>query len=220
MNKFPFANIEKNFDNHISKSIRGYDQLHDDVIKLSRYFVQDGTNVYDVGCSTGKTIRKIIETNKDRKCFYAGLEPCKDFKLPDFDTVNGIRFFSQTLETFALYDCSFITALFTFQFIPYKMKSQQLKSIHNGLIEGGGFVIAEKVLAETPALQDTFNSIYHEYKLDNFSQADIFKKEQDLRGLLYLNKQSELEAMLRVAGFTNIQPFWQNHMFVGLLCVK
>ena len=51
---FTFAHREEGFDEHIEKSIRGYSQLMDDVISLSRYFVENETNVVDIGCSTGK----------------------------------------------------------------------------------------------------------------------------------------------------------------------
>ena len=51
---FTFAHREEGFDEHIEKSIRGYSQLMDDVISLSRYFIEDETKVVDIGCSTGK----------------------------------------------------------------------------------------------------------------------------------------------------------------------
>ena len=41
---FTFAHREEGFDNHIEKSIRGYNNLHDDVVNLSRYYVEDYTN--------------------------------------------------------------------------------------------------------------------------------------------------------------------------------
>ena len=58
---FTFAHREEGFDEHIEKSIRGYSQLIDDVISLSRYFIEDETNVIDIGCSTGKMTKDIID---------------------------------------------------------------------------------------------------------------------------------------------------------------
>ena len=43
MADFTFAHREEGFDNHIEKSIRGYSDLMNDVISLSRYFVEDNT---------------------------------------------------------------------------------------------------------------------------------------------------------------------------------
>ena len=65
MPDFTFAHREEGFDEHIENSIRGYSNLLDDVISLSRYFVEDDTNVVDIGCSTGKLTKAMIEYNID-----------------------------------------------------------------------------------------------------------------------------------------------------------
>ena len=61
---FTFAHRDEGFDNHIEKSIRGYNNLHDDVVNLSRYYVEDFTNVVDIGSSTGKTIEAMAIQNE------------------------------------------------------------------------------------------------------------------------------------------------------------
>ena len=73
---FTFAHREEGFDEHIEKSIRGYSQLIDDVISLSRYFIEDETNVIDIGCSTGKMTKALIDYNLDhsKTASYIGLE--------------------------------------------------------------------------------------------------------------------------------------------------
>ncbi len=58
---FTFAHREEGFDEHIEKSIRGYSQLIEDVVSLSRYFVERGTSVIDIGCSTGKMTKALID---------------------------------------------------------------------------------------------------------------------------------------------------------------
>jgi len=65
MADFTFAHREEGFDQHIEQSIRGYSYLIDDVISLSRHFVEDNTKVYDIGCSTGKMTQRLIEANFD-----------------------------------------------------------------------------------------------------------------------------------------------------------
>ena len=56
MTKFTFATSEEGFDNHIDKSVRGYSHLWGDILSLSKYFVEDYTQVVDIGCSTGKLL--------------------------------------------------------------------------------------------------------------------------------------------------------------------
>ena len=57
---FTFAHREEGFDEHIENSIRGYSNLINDVVSFSRYFVEDGTNIIDIGCSTGKMTKLIL----------------------------------------------------------------------------------------------------------------------------------------------------------------
>ena len=57
MADFTFAHREEGFDNHIEKSIRGYSYLMNDVITLSRYFVEDNTNIVDIDVLQERTPR-------------------------------------------------------------------------------------------------------------------------------------------------------------------
>ena len=65
MADFTFAHREEGFDKHIEQSIRGYSDLIQDVISLSRHFIEDNTNVVDIGCSTGKMTKALIDYNLD-----------------------------------------------------------------------------------------------------------------------------------------------------------
>ena len=80
---FTFAHREEGFDEHIEKSIRGYSQLIEDVVSLSRYFIERGTSVIDIGCSTGKMTKALIDYNLDhcdRGVEYIGLENADGFQ--------------------------------------------------------------------------------------------------------------------------------------------
>ena len=54
MTKFTFAQSKEGFDKHIENSVRGYTNLWNDIVGMSKYFVEDDTWVVDVGCSSGK----------------------------------------------------------------------------------------------------------------------------------------------------------------------
>ena len=82
MADFTFAHREEGFDEHIEKSIRGYSSLMEDVISLSRYFVEDNSNIVDIGCSTGKITKAMMEYNKDHSpaANYIGIEVADGFE--------------------------------------------------------------------------------------------------------------------------------------------
>lgn len=228
---FTFAHREEGFDNHIEKSIRGYNHLHDDVINLSRYYVEDWTNVVDIGSSTGKTIEAMALQNENiaKSASYIGVEVATGFKA---DMEKRFRFLQERLpETFfefefsdirnyEFYNCSLVTSLFTLQFMPPKDRKQVIKNIYNGLNDGGAFIFAEKTVADTGRFQDMFTFTYYDYKRKSFTEKDIMEKEVTLRNMLKPNTWNELTDMLHSAGFRNVQPFWRNFLFVGAIATK
>lgn len=228
---FTFAHREEGFDNHIEKSIRGYNHLHDDVINLSRYYVEDYTNVVDIGCSTGKTIEAMAIQNESiaPSAYYVGVEVAPSFYNAMNDRFRVLeKMFPRTIfdfqhcdiRTYEFLNCSFVTSLFTLQFMPPKDRKQVVHNIYNGLNEGGAFVFAEKTVADTGRFQDMFTFTYYDYKRKSFTEKDIMDKEVTLRNMLKPNTWGELEDMLRSAGFKNVQPFWRNFLFVGAIATK
>ena len=81
MTKFTFATSKEGFDNHIDTSVRGYSQLWGDILSLSKYFVEDYTQVVDMGCSSGKLLKGMIEQNQKHipHAQYTGIEIEEDF---------------------------------------------------------------------------------------------------------------------------------------------
>ena len=78
---FTFAQREEGFDDHIEHSIRGYTNLLEDIISLSRNFVEDETNVIDIGCSTGKLTEAFVKGNQHfcKYANYIGIELAPSF---------------------------------------------------------------------------------------------------------------------------------------------
>ena len=228
---FTFAHRDEGFDNHIEKSIRGYNHLHDDVINLSRYYVEDWAKVVDIGSSTGKTIEAMALQNENiaPSATYVGVEVATGFKtdmekrfrvLQERLPETFFEFEFQDIRSYEFYNCSLVTSLFTLQFMPPKDREEVIKNIYNGLNEGGAFIFAEKTVADTGRFQDMFTFTYYDYKRQSFTEKDIMDKEVTLRNMLKPNTWGELEDMLRNAGFRNVQPFWRNFLFVGAIATK
>jgi tRNA (cmo5U34)-methyltransferase len=228
---FTFAHRDEGFDNHIEKSIRGYTHLHDDVVNLSRYYVEDWTNVVDIGSSTGKTIEAMaIQNESIAKCAtYIGVEVATGFKndmekrfsvlqqrFPD----TFFEFEFDDIRTYSFCNCSLVTSLFTLQFMPPKDRENVIQNIYDGLNDGGAFIFAEKTVADTGRFQDMFTFTYYDYKRKSFTEKDIMDKEVTLRNMLKPNTWNELTDMLYSAGFKNVQPFWRNFLFVGAIATK
>ena len=100
--KFSFATEEGDFDQHIRQSIRGYDDLHNDVVKLSEYFVDEGTTVLDIGCSTGTLLKDIKEYISQYNCewiVWSGGEPTDQLTEEIVDYFKFRDCYKQAIET-------------------------------------------------------------------------------------------------------------------------
>lgn len=225
MNDFTFAHRDEGFDNHIDSSIRHYSTLHDDVVKMSKYLVEDHTNVVDIGCSTGKTLAAMYNQNKSTApdVMYRGIDYADGFvddmalrceEYPELDLEQG------DVRDYSFENCSLITSIFTLQFMPRKDRQRVLNRIYDGLNPGGAFVFAEKTYSCSSKVQDMLTFMYYDFKRETFEPEDIMNKEQTLRGMLKPNTWSELNDMLENAGFDSVQTFWQNHLFVGAIAIK
>jgi tRNA (cmo5U34)-methyltransferase len=227
MADFTFAHREEGFDNHIEQSIRGYSNLLEDVVSLSRYFVEDDTNIIDIGCSTGKLTKAMMEYNSDHSpaAQYFGVEVADGFKQDLKDRTKelnkgNVEFVMKDIRKFQFSNCNLVTSIFTLQFMPKKDRKKVVQNIYHGLNEGGAFIFAEKTICESALVQDMITFNYYDYKRKSFDTEDIMDKERTLRNIMKPHTWKELELMVSFAGFRTVQPFWRNHSFVGALAIK
>tara|TARA_Y100000816_G_scaffold64503_3_gene42770 strand:+ start:22864 stop:23556 length:693 start_codon:yes stop_codon:yes gene_type:complete len=227
---FTFAHREEGFDEHIDKSIRGYQDLLSDIVSLSRYFVEKETNVYDIGCSTGKLTEAMLKKNQDiEDVHYYGIEVADGFvgdmksreiKLNSDYSWNKIKFLHEDVRDSMISNASLITSVFTLQFMSMRDRLPMIKKVYNGLNEGGAFIFAEKTICENAKFQEMITFNFYDYKRKFFDTKDIMDKEQTLRNIMKPNTWKQIEKYIYDAGFKDVQPFWRNHMFVGAIAVK
>ena len=231
MADFTFAHREEGFDEHIEKSIRGYSNLLEDVISLSRYFVENDTTIVDIGCSTGKLTKAMIEYNQDHcdNANWIGVEIADGFaddlkkryeEITKEDKTILVEFIMEDIRDFEFEECSLVTSIFTLQFMPKKDRKEVISNIYRGLHDGGAFIFSEKTICENALVQDMITFNYYDYKRKAFTTEDIMDKERTLRHMMKPNTWEEISDMLYDAGFSNIQPFWRNHAFVGAIAIK
>jgi tRNA (cmo5U34)-methyltransferase len=220
---FSFSAFAEGFDDHIRKSIRGYEDLVSDCIRISEYFIEDHTTVLDIGCSAGTFLRHLREQNKDRvpHARYVGVEIEDSFAShwtePEIEwVISDIRNYSMPSS------CSMITSLFSFQFIAEKERQGLLERTHKSLVPGGALVLAEKTLSRCAKLQDMLTFIHYDYKRRYFSEAEILEKEKSLRSIMKLWTEDQIVQSFHKAGFREdqIQCFWRSHSFAAFLALK
>ena len=230
MSDFTFAHSQEGFDELIDWSIRGYSDLLDDVINLSPYFVENNTKVVDIGCSTGKLTKRVMEHNDIcSSANYVGVEIAEGFfnnmdkrevQLNKQFPNTSLEFIKGDIRNYKFENCSLVTSLFTLQFMPYSSRETVVQNIYDGLNEGGAFIFAEKIDTSHSRLENMLRTIYYDFKNKKFSYDDIMTKEKTLQNMLKPNSWNEIHDMLNSAGFKAVQSFWQNHLFIGVIAIK
>lgn len=228
---FSFAKMAPEFRQHIEASIPSYKSLIRNCVKQSGSFVRPGTNVYDVGCTTGHVLASVRRVNRKTHpvVHYLGIDlepefiPYWDEHKKHLNTYNtrDLSFELQDARGYGFKRASLILSLFTVQFIPPADKAALLARFHAALVNGGALFIAEKTLAETPRLQERLNSQYLDYKrAAGFTAEQILDKDHALQRQMTTWTDPELRDALRAAGFRELTAFWRDLFFVGYLAVK
>ena len=217
MNDFSFDTIE-NFNKHIALSIPQYDWALKQVVELSEYFIEDGTTVYDLGCSEGQLFSSY---NIKPSVKYVGIDKSDNLLkgTEEIGATEGVDFINADLNHYNSYQkSSFITSIFTLQFLPRETRRILLKRISDTLLPGGAFISCEKVYSDNALLQDATNSLYYDFKRTSFPTDEILDKEKSLRSLAKLQGLKKSIDDLRVIG--EVEMFWRCYNFVGLIAIK
>jgi|DEB0MinimDraft_4_1074332.scaffolds.fasta_scaffold02673_11 tRNA (cmo5U34)-methyltransferase len=217
--RFSFSDHSDNFDEHINKSIISYNNLVDMIITVSGFFIQDNTTVYDLGCSTGKILRKIKKASHANNVSYVGIdnetafspywkEKDIEFKIED---VRKLKFDS---------DVSLAVSTFTLQFLPTVDRVKLLKNIYDSLIPNGALILCEKTYSNDSMLQEVFTFANYDYKSKFFRYDDIMFKEKELRASMNIRSWDAILQEVEKIGFKKYEVFWKAYNFVGVILVK
>jgi tRNA (cmo5U34)-methyltransferase len=216
--QFSFDDHARDFDRHLKASIRDIDGLRGDVVHLSRYHVQGGTTVVDIGCSQGTVLRAIRDANRATRpgVRYLGIDVNSSFDVHwRANPVDDVEFRAVDARRHEFENTSLVISLFTLQFIPADDRVPLLRRIYDGLIEGGALIIAEKVLAQSARFERMLTTNYYGHKLRNFSDDEILQKALDLRGMMDSWEEPRLLDALHSAGFRSVQGLWRQHGLFG-----
>lgn len=216
--------VTKIFDGYVRKHVPMYDEMHRLISDLSVWLVEEYTNVYDIGTSTGEVIHNLLESNGDKNAKYIGLDISSDMVNKAHERFRdnpNVEIYNQSAIGKKFNDASLITSILTLQFIPIRSRQQIINNIYEGLNEGGGFILVEKVNGNNILFNNMWNELYHDLKLRNgLTEKEVIEKSQQIRGVLKPLSLSENISMLEKAGFKNVDIFFKWGNFVGLIAFK
>ena len=234
------------FDDMISRSVPFYRECMITLVHWIAHYYQSGTDIYDLGCSTGTTIDVIAQSflhpkdsdsNSDSpmSMFFVGIDNSQAMietareklnwiassTLPDEPSKNSVKLLQQDLMDTKISNASIVIMNYTLQFIPVSKRRSVLQNIYHGLKANGILYLSEKVRSDNVYFQETCTQIYEDFKFQRgYSKTEIARKKEALMNVLVPYTEEELMGMLREVGFTYAQVIVKWNNFTTIVAIK
>ena len=215
------------FEDMLARSIPQYDVMRDAVLSIGREFVKHDTDVVDLGCSRGSALDPFVKAYGAYNHF-VGIEVSQPMlaavreRFAGYIKAGVVEIRDLDLRTsYPPVRASLTLSVFTMQFVPIEYRQRVIQDVYDHTIQGGGFILVEKVLGETSRIDKMLVKSYYKLKADNgYSQEAIERKRLSLEGVLVPVTASWNVELLRQAGFRQIDNFWTWMNFRGFVAVK
>ena len=218
--------VTAGFDSHVRKSVPCYDEVQRLVVALSEFFVRDGGRVFDIGSSTGATVRLLAEAHGNKHGVrFVGIDQSISMvheARRNCSELSNVRLIHQDVTTFDDFSgASLIISLYTLQFLDLQDRYSLVRKLHSDLRVGGAFILVDKVFAEHAVFEHLWNEAHWDYKRrEGLSDDMILDKSRSLRGVLTPMTARANLTMLRRAGFSALDVFFKWMGFAGILAIK
>jgi len=216
------------FDDMLHRSVPFYAETQKMIVELAKTFVQNKSNVYDLGCSTGNTLSGLAKSIKSKNIKFIGMDysdamlkkaraGLKKNKL--LKRCSLVK--SDLNKSFEIKNASVIIMNLTLQFVRPVYRDTVISKIHKGLKKDGCFILIEKILSPSPVLNKAFIKLYYDYKKRmGYSKLEISKKREALENVLVPYRYNENIELLKRNGFKTIDEFFRWYNFSGIIAIK
>lgn len=216
------------FDDMVTRSVPFYRETHQMAIDIAKRFVQSGTNVVDLGCSTATLLiaaQNVIDTPD---VGYLGIDNSESMLVEAKRKIQEAGFTANThfIDTDIQQDLPFSNASvvfmnYTLQFIRPLHRERLITEINERMCPGGCLVILEKVLSEHSMFNRMYIDVYHEFKRKaGYNDKEIAQKRESLENIMVPFRVSENIELMNRAGFGTVDMFFKWYNWVGYVAVK
>jgi len=215
------------FDDMLERSVPFYAEIQRMIAEMAGDFAVTGTNVYDLGCSTGTTLL-LLDRHLNPGVRFVGidysaemLKKCsaklahhqfqREHDLICGDLNHGVQ----------IQNASVVLMILTLQFVRPLYRDTLMADILSGLHDNGCLIVVEKILGEDSLFNRHFIKYYYDFKKRNgYTELEIAQKREALENVLVPYKLLENREMLLRTGFRYCDVFFKWYNFCGLVAVK
>ena len=215
------------FDDMVSRSVPFYGEIQRMCVELTEDFAQPGTDVYDLGCSSGTTFAALNPVI-DPRVRFVGIDNSPDmldtarakFAQLNFQREVDLRV-ADINDGVDISNASVVNLILTLQFIRPLRRERLIADIYRGLNPQGALILVEKVLGEDSLFNRLFIDYYYDMKRRHgYSELEISQKREALENVLIPYKLLENRELLKSVGFRYVDVFFKWYNFCGIIAVK
>ena len=215
------------FDDMLSRSVPYYRTVIDGMAQLLAGHLADGATVCDLGCSTGTTLLELARRLANLHLRYVGIDNAPAMlakarrKSAMFSKSEVLRFVEADITSCPLPQADAIICNYTLQFLRPLTRQPFVRRVYEALPAGGMFFLGEKTITPASRLNRDFIDIYHAFKKQQgYSELEIAAKREALENVLIPFSLEENIALLREAGFAEVELFFRWFNFVAIVALK
>lgn len=223
--------VAKVFPDMLRRSIPGYDATIEAIGSLAARYVLQNTNCYDLGCSLGAAtiaMRQGIDTPGCRIVAVdtapAMTKRCREILAEDdrqFAPATPVEVLRADIRDIEFKNASMIVLNYTLQFLPMIDRDALMRSIYDGLNDGGLLVLSEKVVDEIPEMEELLVDLHREHKRRNdYSALEVSRKRAALDNVLIPETVAAHRSRLAEAGFSHTAVWLRYFNFVSIIAIR
>ncbi|MBD2858740.1 carboxy-S-adenosyl-L-methionine synthase CmoA [Spongiibacter sp. KMU-158] len=214
------------FPDMIQRSVPGYATIIAMTGVIAGRYAQQGSNIYDLGCSLGaSTLAMAREVGDKAKLIgvdnsAAMIARCQSY-VAESKTTSNIELIEQSIQETELQNASVVVLNFTLQFIPEADRQTLIQRIQEAMLPGGILVLSEKICFADPHLQKLNEELHLEFKRANgYSEMEIAQKRSALENVLIPETLHSHRQRLLDSGFSSADVWFQCFNFASMVAIK
>ncbi len=223
--------VSQVFEDMISRSVPGYLTTLEMINAIGRSFINEGSNVYDLGSSLGALAFRLSADENIPGCNIYAIDNAPSMieasKKQLFDRrkkgqiIHPIHFICEDIKDLELKSSSLILFNFVLQFLPPSERDAILKRCFNALTSGGALLVSEKVTYSSMSKNEKMQKLHHEFKrIKGYTDLEISQKRTALENVLISDDIDILTSRLHQAGFKEVHLWMQCFNFISLIALK
>ena len=215
------------FDDMLNRSVPLYAESIQRQSQLAAGYYQEGSRIYDLGCSHGnigvlildqfgRRPVKMVAVDSSRPMIDRYLKRIKKYDPPcQVDLVCGF------LENIQIRNASVVLINLTLQFLDTEKRDELVHHIYQGMNPDGILILSEKTVHESEVLNGLQTKFYEAFKVENgYSLLEISQKRDALEKVLVPDTIETHKKRILAAGFSEFDVWLKWFNFVSMIAIK